>query len=198
MLPTLVDYALGSTRTVLPDSVEGESLVPLINGHALQRGNRIFAEYTADGAIAPCLMVKEGDLKLIWSSKDGAQLYDLAEDPLELTNRCDDPSYRERLAALMELILENWDPDAMSKEIVASQRRRLFLLAATKATLPVWDFEPRTDVSAQYVRSGMSPAVVKGKARFPPVSPVPPDHPRNDPPDAGPNRTAEEPHIAPR
>lgn len=38
-------------------------------------------------------MIREGDYKLVLNHHDTAELYDLAEDPYELTNRIGDPAY---------------------------------------------------------------------------------------------------------
>ncbi len=49
---------------------------------------------------------------------------------------------------------------------------------AAVAGFPKWDYQPVANAAEQYVRSGMSPAVVKGKAQFPPREPAAPDRPR--------------------
>ena len=179
LLPTLLDFALDGQRPDIPDRLDGHSLAGLMSGEEARWPDRVFAEYTADGAIAPCFMVRDGDLKLIWSEPDGAQLFDLSDDPDERHDRADDPAFAAARQSLLAIVRDRWDAAALREQILTSQRRRLFLLAASaRDRAPSWDFEPRPDISKQYVRSGMSPAITKGKARFPVQEPVPPDHPR--------------------
>lgn len=179
LLPTLVDFASGGSGPKFSDEIEGHSLGGLISGEPANWPNQVFAEYTADGAIAPCFMIRDGDVKLIWSQEDGPQLFDLSDDPHEQRDRADDPEFAAAKERLLGIVRSRWDPQALRDQILASQRRRLFLVAASAvAGLPSWDFQPAVDVTKQYVRSGMSPAITKGKARFPPQDPVPPDHPR--------------------
>ncbi|HEX2679938.1 MAG TPA: choline-sulfatase, partial [Candidatus Dormibacteraeota bacterium] len=78
--PTLVDLAGGPTDK----SLDGSSMVPLLRGGGDDR--TIVSEYLAEGAIAPAVMVRKGALKRIVSGPDPDQLYDLDEDPHELTN----------------------------------------------------------------------------------------------------------------
>ena len=76
-------------------------------------------------------------------------------------------------------MLKRWDPVTLKADIIASQQRRHFLQKTMQAgAAPMWDFQPFQDASKQYLRSGNSPTHVKGLARFPFVSPKPPDHPR--------------------
>lgn len=181
LLPTLLDFALDGQGPEFADDVDGHGLAGLISGGEARWPDRVFAEYTADGAIAPCFMVRDGDLKLIWSEADGAQLFDLSVDPDQAQDRTDDPDFAAARERLLAIVRERWDAAALREQILASQRRRLFLVAAsTGERAPSWDFKPSPDVSKQYVRSGMSPAITKGKARFPSHEPVPPDHPRPD------------------
>ena len=179
LLPTFVDFASGRGEPELSDEIEGHSLVGLMSGEPASWPSRVFAEYTADGAIAPCFMVRDGDLKLIWSQPDGAQLFDLSDDSHEQHDRADDPEFLAAKERLLDVVRGQWHPEALRDRILVSQHRRLFLITACSAAgLPSWDFQPSVDAAKQYVRSGMSPATAKGKARFPPQDPVPPDHPR--------------------
>ena len=180
LLPTLVDLASGNTEPEPSEGLEGHSLVALMSGEPASWPDVVFAEYTADGAISPCFMVRDRDLKLIWSEPDGAQLFNLADDPYEQRDRANDTELASEKDRLVALVQSHWDSEDLRRRILQSQQRRLFLNAASAvAGPPSWDFQPAVDASKQYVRSGMSPAITKGKARFPPEAPVPPDHPRD-------------------
>ena len=79
-------------------------------------------------------------------------------------------------------IQQRFEPDRIKLEVLASQRRRLFLhTTLTQGRHTPWDCEVRKDASKQYVRSVgcTSTTATKAKARFPFVPAVPPDTPRN-------------------
>jgi len=72
-------------------------------------------------------------------------------------------------------------PAKVKADVLASQRRRLFLHSTlTKGVFTPWDYQVRKDASKQYVRSmaTTSTTATKAKARFPFVPTVPPDTPR--------------------
>ena len=75
----------------------------------------MLAEYTAEGALAPILMVRDGDLKLIWSEADPPLLFDLAADPDELRNLAAEPHAAADLARLVALVHRHWDPAALRR-----------------------------------------------------------------------------------
>jgi choline-sulfatase len=178
IVPTLFELAGGSVGS-FPPQIEGRSLRTLLEGNQPDRPNVVYAEYTADGAIAPCFMVREDNVKMIWSAEDGTQLFDLTDDPHEQRNLCDEADFQKVKSHLLDRIHSNWDPARTKERILESQQSRLiFSRAYGSRGAPSWDFEPRTDVSRRFVRTGLSPAVTKGKARFPRVNPAAPDHPR--------------------
>ena len=65
ILPTLVELAGGSTADLVAP-IDGQSLVPLALGKA-DPGRGVVAEYAAETALAPMLMVRAGTLKFIYS-----------------------------------------------------------------------------------------------------------------------------------
>ena len=67
VLPTLVDLAEGegARPDTFVEPLDGESLVPLMEGGRLGRGDRITTEFMAEGAVAPMVMLKDGDLKYV-------------------------------------------------------------------------------------------------------------------------------------
>ncbi len=114
----------------------------------------VLGEYLAEGVTAPAAMVREGSLKLIRCPGDPDQLFDLADDPLELSNLASDPKRavdRERLAAVLD---QSWDVDTVRRDVLSSQaaRRAVWRGLEVGAHTP-WDFQPWTDASRQFVRS---------------------------------------------
>jgi choline-sulfatase len=114
-----------------------------------------------DGSYAPVLMVLSGSRKMVHCRTDPAMVFDLDADPLQLTNRADDTSWAEAVAAT---VAERWDAAALDLAIRASQRRRLFVQEAMKhGRFPSWDYGPPRDTARQYVRGGVDP----GRRRSP-------------------------------
>jgi choline-sulfatase len=179
LLPTLLDLATSGKPPKTIEPVDGHSLVPLLCGEDAQWSDEVFAEYTAEGAIAPCFMVRKGRFKYIWCEKDGGQLFDLAADSREIDDLAGTPGAAMVEAEMLKAVHARWNVRAINEAVLASQRRRLFLqpiLMSGKAT--PWDYQPVRDASQQYVRSGKSPTITKGLSRLPYVDPAPLDHPR--------------------
>jgi len=128
----------------------------------------VISEYTDMGVIAPCRMVREGPFKYLHTHGHPAQLFDLADDPHELRNRAGDPALATVEAALRAAVLDGWDADAVQRDVLASQRRRLFLKRAQAASgsAPDWNHHARPDDDRRFVRASGA-AGAKARARFP-------------------------------
>ena len=128
----------------------------------------MLAEYTAEGAEAPLLMVRDGDLKLIWSETDPPLLFDLASDPDERRNLAAEPDAAADLARLVALVHRRWNPAALRRDVLASQRARRFTWSAVmQGQYTSWDFQPRNDASRQYMRNHLDLNEVEAARRFP-------------------------------
>lgn len=179
LLPTLLDLAGGLDHVVAP--LDGRSLWPALRAGAEPEARPVPAEMTAEGAVSPCLMIRDRRWKWIEAKGDPDQLYDLSTDPHETENLAGQPGYAEVEAVLRNELRKIWDPEALADEVKESQKRRHFLQKVRLAAgFRPWDFQPFKDATQQYVRSGGSPAAVKGRARYPAVAPTPPDTPRAD------------------
>jgi len=179
LLPTLVDAAGALDSVVAP--LDGQSLWPALTSGAEPPARPVPAEMNAEGAVAPCLMIRDRRWKWIEAAGDPDQLYDLSRDPDEIENLAGRPGYEEIEAALRVELRRVWDPEQLAADVRASQKRRHFLHKVRLAAgFRPWDFQPFKDATQQYVRSGGSPAAVKGRARYPAVAPTPVDTPRND------------------
>lgn len=165
LLPTFLDI---TGTPPLPTPIEGRSLLPHLEGRPGHDG--VHAEYLAEGALAPIVMVRRGRYKFIHSPADPDQLYDLAEDPDERVNLADDPSARGIVAEMRQEVEERWDLPALHASVVESQERRRFVFRAlATGALTPWDFQPVSHASRQYVRSHMDLDDVEAMARFPGV-----------------------------
>ncbi|GAA0336841.1 choline-sulfatase [Sphingomonas oligophenolica] len=168
LLPTLVELAGGGIPADLAGPLDGESLVPHLTGEAGR--DEVIGEYLGEGAIAPIVMIRRGPWKFVHSPVDPDQLYDLSNDPDELVNLATAPEHSERLEAFHGEVDARWNLDALHAEVLASQKRRRLVAAATaKGIRAAWDFQPRRDASQEYVRGHMDLEDLEAAARFPRV-----------------------------
>ena len=177
LLPTLLDLAnAGAAAPVtLADPVDGRSLLPLLEGGPEDPESTVAAEYLAEGAAAPVLMLRRGPYKYICSEPDPDQLYDLQADPHELTNLAARPEYAEERQRFAAEASARWQPAQLRQEVLASQRRRrLAAQALMLGHYAAWDYQPQRDASQQYMRNHLDLNELERRARFPaPASPQP-------------------------
>lgn len=163
ILPTFCDLA-GNLDDVL--DTDGTSLVPLLSGGEIEP-RMIGAEYLSEGVFEPTFALLEGRMKLFYSETDPLLLFDLEQDPDELNNLAEDPAYKDTLDAMVQKAQSMWDAQALKGNIIADQnRRRLIAKAHSLGKAPVWDFQPYTDASQQYVRAGKWTVEVEAKAHL--------------------------------
>jgi len=134
----------------------------------------VVAEYLAEGAIAPIVMLRRGWWKLVHSPVDPDQLYDLATDPLERINRAGDPAAAEVLAGLRAEVARRWDLERIDGEVRESQRRRRTVVdALVRGRTTAWDYAPPYDASRRYIRNHLDLAELEAQARYPAPRPTP-------------------------
>jgi arylsulfatase A-like enzyme len=98
LFPTICDL----TGTPIPDSVEGKSLVPIMQGKKDKVRDVIFLAYK-DIQRA----VRTDRWKLIrYTQINKSQLFDLANDPEELKNLADDPKVADKVKEMLTLLAE--------------------------------------------------------------------------------------------
>lgn len=124
LLPTFVALASDGASPDYADAVDGHSLLPLLRGHESGWPDGVFGEYLAEGALAPCLMIRRGWFKYVYSEPDPEMLYDLAADPHELHNLAGQPEHEEVRRAFHAEVIERWQPQTLRRTWLASQRRR--------------------------------------------------------------------------
>jgi len=163
--PTLVDLAGGSAQDL---DTDGRSLKPHLEGGTAP--DETVAEYLAEGAVAPVVMIRRGPHKFIASPADPDQLYDLATDPDERTNLAADPAFASIVAAFRAEVGRRWRLDVIDADVRASQRRRRLVAEALATGEPTsWDFQPFRDASKAYVRNTIPLDDLEATARFPRV-----------------------------
>jgi choline-sulfatase len=167
LLPTVLDLAGIDTRELTAE-IDGDSLARLLEGGDCPSERYVAAEYAAEGAVAPQIMLRQGFLKLVYCEADPPQLFDLETDPKELYNLAPDPSYADRLAALIEETNMRWDLERFDQEVRRSQRNRHLVYAALRSgTYHPWDYEPVQGAASRYMRNHMDLNAVEANARFP-------------------------------
>ncbi len=171
LLPTLVGLAGGDDSSDALGNLDAESLMPLLSGERDDR-QTVVAEYLAEGAIAPLVMVRRGSWKLVHSPADPDQLYDLATDPLERANRADDPAAAEVLAELRAEVARRWDLERVDREVRQSQqRRRTVVSALERGVISSWDYAPAYNATRRYIRNHRDLGDLEASARYPSLRP---------------------------
>ena len=112
IMPTMLDLA-GVER---PDSLHGVSLVAIledpdarVRDHVLISFHRFAINWDQYGGFYPIRCITDGRHKLVINLLDTDELYDLDEDPYEMTNLIDAPSYTGARNDLHERLLEEMD-----------------------------------------------------------------------------------------
>jgi len=169
VLPTLVELAGGSLDAI-PTPLDGRSLLPLASG-ASEAARRVVAEYAAEAAIAPIIMIRDGRFKYIYSEPDPPLLLDLANDPQERLNGAADKDNALLADRFRAAVNDLYDLPAFTADVLASQaRRRLVYEALRNGKYFPWDFQPLQKASERYMRNHMDLNELESSARYPPPS----------------------------
>jgi len=171
LLPTFMDTATGGQPPEPVSALDGHSLTGLLSGGDAAWDNTVISEYTGEGVIAPCRMIRRGDFKYIYTHGHPPLLYDTTNDPLELNNLIGNPDFAKVEAELGRDILVDWDPDAINDQCIQSQKERLFIQQSTGGE-PTWAYLSRQGDAGRFVRNAGA-TQTKQKARYPFVEPTP-------------------------
>jgi choline-sulfatase len=118
---------------------DGETLLPLLRGvgTASDAGVRdawkdeAIVEYFGHATNRVHRMIRTGRWKYAYYHREGAELYDLQDDPAELRNLSGSPEVAGLETALRRRVLAGWDPDEIERQVRASQRARSVISRAT-------------------------------------------------------------------
>lgn len=113
-----------------------------------------YSEYCADEYVPRNIdngktyqrMVRQDEWKLIYYHGMEPQLFNLAEDPGELTDRAQDPACRTVRDELTSQILSEWNPEVIAAKMADKRKDNAVLRAWAKETNPPdqhrWDLRP--------------------------------------------------------
>ena len=164
IFPTLLELA-EVPKDQIRSQLDGKSLAPALRGGNVT--DPVFVEHIDGGTSAPRVCVCDADMKLTISRAYPAQLFDLATDPLELTNLAGTGHPAE--ARLTELAEETWPLDTLLDDVIRSQvERKLIDNALSKGREEIWDFTPRSlTQNTSYVRRGDAFPTVERRGYLP-------------------------------
>ena len=166
LLPTLVEVATDGDPGDVVGPLDGRTLLPHLSGKPDR--DDVVAEYLAEGAVAPIVMIRRGRHKFIHSPADPDQLFDLEADPHERVNLAADPASAGLIDEFRREIAARWDLSALDHAVRLSQRRRRAVSEALGTGVPTpWDFTPAYDAPRRYIRNHMDLGDLEEMARFP-------------------------------
>ena len=85
-------------------------------------------------------MVRKDEWKLIYHHKERPQLFNLAEDRLEQTDRAEDPSCRGVVEELTHRALDGWEPETVARRLQERCRESEMIRAWARQTNPPEQF----------------------------------------------------------
>ena len=127
-------------------------------GKRSERRDTVYAELSAEGSTAPCVMVRRGRHKFIHCETDPPLLFDLVDDPTEQTNLATRPKWSDLIASFQSEVDEKWDLKRWRIEVEKSLRQRILIHETyEKSNPPIWDYAVNDDPSRLYMRSFREP-----------------------------------------
>lgn len=92
ILPTILEM----TGIAMPQDLDGTSLAPSIIGHKAPQDKPVFSQYSGNPTVGDLRRaVIQGQYKYIYDPRTTAELYDLANDPLEMDNLAGQVAYEK-------------------------------------------------------------------------------------------------------
>jgi len=157
LLPTAVAIAGDPELETIDTAYDGRSLLPVLTGTSPSApdDHAVLGEMTGEGLVAPAVMVVKGTHKYIHCPTDPPQLYAHSSDPLEQVNLAGDESVAAVETDLRGIVDATWDFDALTAEVIESQRRRMTVdRAHALGRQPSWDWDNSEHDNTQWFRPG--------------------------------------------
>jgi len=163
--------------------LDGKSLVKMMHGEKNDISNELMLEFTGEGVYAPALIFIRDGIKYIHCRTDPPMMFDLNSDPNETNNIAEASEYASVALEMKSEIDKRWQYDKLEKDILQSQKRRLFVQETLlKGKWTGWDHQPFVDATRSYVRGAIDPntTATKARKRFPFVETIEPHNPRKN------------------
>jgi len=113
-------------------------------------------------------MIRRGTHKFIHTPTDPDLLFDVATDPEEQRNLASNRDHAARVEEFRREVGERWNIAALHREVLESQRRRLFVVGSLRrGRQTAWDWQPPRDASQMYVRNSIPLEELEAMSRFP-------------------------------
>lgn len=178
LFPTILDMISSENTPELVSPIDGESMMGLMKGYDKEWHDTAISEYFAEGTREPCMMIRKGRYKYIYTHGYPGILYDLEIDPSELNNIVGQENVKDVEKDLRNELLNKIDPNELKSRILESQKQRRFIQNILHSgSQPKWDFQVSLQNTNQYLTSGASPMETKSKMRWPRVKATPEDLP---------------------
>jgi choline-sulfatase len=127
---TLADLASTITQTVgaevgeVESAWQGRPLQSFIDSPEPERV--VISEYHDGGSPCGSYMLRKGQLKLVYFAEGNPPLlFDLQQDPQEMSNLADDPAHAQSLQQLIQELYQILDPEAVNELAFADQGRMI-------------------------------------------------------------------------
>lgn len=177
LLPTQI--ALTGESENLPyemiAGLAGRDLGPMLIGDKSAWPNCVISDYLAIGPCVPCRMIKKDHYKYIYAHGQPDLLFNLSDDPKELTNLAASSQHNTVLSKMKKVAMHVYNPEALMAEVISRQGYRRFV-ATIAGKKPSWDYVAYQGDAERYVRrDGVN--ATKSRLRLPRAATVPPDLP---------------------
>jgi arylsulfatase A-like enzyme len=100
---------LSGNEHMINPAMDGRSLVPLLSGEKTTWREAVFSEHHGSGHLNLVRVIRTERYKYVFRANEIDELYDLQEDPGELINQADNPSFQPVLWDLRDKLLEVLD-----------------------------------------------------------------------------------------
>ena len=153
VLPTFMDAAK-IDDSALVTNIDGRSLLKKMDDK--HTDIIVCAEHLDGGTKGPRVMLRKGNMKIVYSLDYPAQLFDLDEDPNELNNLALQSDWSETLNAMIDAVNAKWNLKELRNEIVQNQRvRQMLSRSLGKGDQRSWEHYPDPQqISGHWVRQG--------------------------------------------
>nr|WP_306267976.1 sulfatase-like hydrolase/transferase [Pararhizobium sp. IMCC3301] len=133
VFPTVLD-AVGVEASGEDQELPGTSLFD-IAAAPYDNTRQVFCEYHGSCAPTGLMMLRKGRYKFVFYTDYGVELFDLEEDPEEISNLASDASHAGIVAEFQSALARLVDPDATDAHAKRDQRKRLAELGGMDAII---------------------------------------------------------------